>query len=150
MKKGKTSVPEKSDKDGPVPWTIRDFPTDVREIAIRKARESKMNISEWVSRAIREKIKNDRQTPKESATNIKKPVDIHSVGQIIDMLERAKNMNIEIPESMQKQTITLIRACIKDVKQKPLNVRQLPNEVRHEPNEIRHIANEVGHESNDV
>lgn len=48
----------------PKPWTIKNVPTDVRDAATRMAKKDGVQIGEWLSAAIREKIKADKQKGK--------------------------------------------------------------------------------------
>lgn len=126
---------EDKSSSGPGPWTIRDVPHDIRSIALRLAKKEKMTTAQWLERTIREKVKSDRQKGTALATRPKSIINLTSAGVTLDMLERLHRMGVEIPESMKKQALTLVRACMNDVKQGKDNVLPTQKEVIQEPTE---------------
>lgn len=126
---------EEDKSSGPGPWTIRDVPHDIRSIALRLAKKEKMTTAQWLERTIREKVKSDRQKGTALATTSKPIINLTSAGVTLDMMERLHRMGVEIPESMKKQAVTLVRACMNDVKQGKDNVLPVQKEVIQEPSE---------------
>lgn len=126
---------EDKSSSGPGPWTIRDVPHDIRSIALKLAKKEKMTTAQWLERTIREKVKSDRQKGTALATTTKPVINLTSANTVLDMLERLHRMGVEMPESMKKQALTLIRACMNDVKQGKDNVLPAQKEVIQEPSE---------------
>lgn len=126
---------EEDKSSGPGPWTIRDVPHDIRSIALRLAKKEKMTTAQWLERTIREKVKSDRQKGTALATKPFQHINLTSASVTLDMLERLHRMGVEIPESMKKQALTLIRACMNDVKHGKDNVLPAQKEVIQEPTE---------------
>lgn len=124
---------EEDKSSGPGPWTIRDVPHDIRSIALRLAKKEKMTTAQWLERTIREKVKSDRQKGTALATTSKPIINLTSANTVLDMMERLHRMGVEMPESMKKQALTLIRACMNDVKQGKDNVLPVQKEVIQEP-----------------
>ena len=124
---------EDKSSSGPGPWTIRDVPHDIRSIALRLAKKEKMTTAQWLERTIREKVKSDRQKGTALATAFKPVINLTSANTVLDMMERLHRMGVEMPESMKKQALTLIRACMNDVKQGKDNVLHTQKEVIQEP-----------------
>jgi hypothetical protein len=100
---------EQSDQgNGPKPWTIKNIGPEERNAAIKAAKDDKMEIGVWMSRAIRTAIKADRQAdrapvPIESARV--RPSDLApdpSGTGSLDELERLAALARQTAEAQQK------------------------------------------------
>ena len=69
------------------PWTVKNIPADVRDAAIRMAKKDGVQIGEWLTLAIREKIKGDRQKGRAivAGSTGGPTLDLSAVGQIVEM-----------------------------------------------------------------
>jgi hypothetical protein len=93
------------------PWSIRGVSPEVRASASTHAKKAGMTIGEWLELAIREKIKNDRNSAKSIVTMEagKPPIDMNSVNHFIDIITKMKNAGISIPERLSSQTDAMVR-----------------------------------------
>lgn len=101
-------------------WGIRGIPGDLRQAVINQAKRENIKVGEWLSQAIRYKIKADRSLSKElvssSVSSIPVSATLDNVQQVLDMVERMKCLGIEPSDKLQKQTDLLLRKFIRQIK----------------------------------
>ena len=100
-------------------WGIRGVPADARQAVISLAKKDGINVGEWITVAIREKIKNDRAQSKALVVVEVTPrnsVSLADASQALDMLERLRKMDIEPSDTLKRQATSLVRKCIVNVK----------------------------------
>lgn len=119
----KETVMEENEKS----WGIRGVPADARQAVINLAKKDGINVGEWITVAIREKIKNDRAQSRALSrcealdavtveTNPRNSVSLADASQALDMLERLRKMDIEPSDTLKRQATSLVRKCIVNVK----------------------------------
>lgn len=111
----KETVMEENEKS----WGIRGVPADARQAVINLAKKDGINVGEWITVAIREKIKNDRAQSRALVTvetNPRNSVSLADASQALDMLERLRKMDIEPSDTLKRQATSLVRKCIVNVK----------------------------------
>ncbi|MBS1051137.1 hypothetical protein [Gluconobacter japonicus] len=123
-------------------WGIRGIPGDLRQAVINQAKRENIKVGEWLSLAIRDKIKADRNSSKELVSSVVSSIPVSSsldnVKQVLDMIERLQNLGIEPSNKLQKQTDLLVRKFIRQmqpvqqktdfVKQNGISVEQSEDE----------------------
>lgn len=103
-------------------WGIRGIPGDLRQAVINHAKKEDIKVGEWLSQAIREKIKADRSHSKELVVPVApilppaSPLNLDSVNQVLDMVERLKGLGIEPSDKLQKQADLMVRRCLRQMK----------------------------------
>ncbi|RFD18596.1 hypothetical protein DY926_15765 [Komagataeibacter melaceti] len=98
-------------------WGIRGISADVRQAVITQSQKQGMKAGEWLTVAILEKIKQDRNAGKALVANNGKPaVSAEDASAVFALLERLQGMGIEPPERMKKQAIMMVRRCISSKK----------------------------------
>lgn len=98
-------------EDNTKTWGIRGISADVRQAVITQSQKQNMKAGEWLTVAILEKIKQDRNSGKALvATNGKPAVSAEDASAVLALLERLQGMGIEPPERM------LVRKCITSLK----------------------------------
>ncbi|NLG91367.1 MAG: hypothetical protein GX486_05840 [Acetobacter sp.] len=107
-----------STKASLTPWSIRGVSPDVRAGASSHAKKSGITIGEWLELAIREKIKNDRNSEKSIVTMEAKkpPIDMNSVKDFIDLIAKMQNVGIRIPERLSVQTGAMLNRLARDIR----------------------------------
>lgn len=106
---------EENDKS----WGIRGVPADARQAVISLAKKDGINVGEWITIAIREKIKADRNQSKALVLAESIPrnsVNLTDASQALEMLERLRKMDIEPSDTLKRQATSLVRKCIINVK----------------------------------
>lgn len=100
------------------PWSIRGVSPEVRASASTHAKKAGMTIGEWLELAIREKIKNDRNSAKSIVTMEagKPPIDMNSVNHFIDIITKMKNAGISIPERLSSQTDAMVSKLAREIR----------------------------------
>lgn len=100
------------------PWSIRGVSPDVRASASSHAKKAGMTIGEWLELAIREKIKNDRNSEKSivAMKTRKQSIDMHSVNHFIDLITKIKNAGISIPDRLSVQTSAMLNKLARDIR----------------------------------
>ena len=102
----------------PKPWTIKNVPADVRDAATRMAKKDGIQIGEWLSAAIREKIKADRQKGKAvvAGSTGGPALDLTAVGQVVEMTRALSEAGITpnkrtaaAAQALLNQAITAVR-----------------------------------------
>ncbi|AQS84623.1 hypothetical protein A0U92_07325 [Acetobacter aceti] len=86
-------------------WGVRGVPADVRQAVLTQCQKEGTKVGEWLTMAIREKIKRDRNQSKAVA-----------LSEGIKPLVRLQGMGIDAPDSMRKQATTLVRKCMTSVR----------------------------------
>jgi len=100
-------------------WGIRGVPSDLRQAVIGHARKENIKVGEWLSLAIREKIKADRNQSKAlvvAEAVSKNAVNLSDASSALDMLERLQGMGIEPSNTLKRQASSLVRKCIVNVR----------------------------------
>lgn len=104
-------------EDNTKTWGIRGISADVRQAVITQSQKQGMKAGEWLTVAILEKIRQDRNAGKALvATNGKPAVSAEDASAVLALLERLQGMGIEPPERMKKQATTLVRKCMTSAK----------------------------------
>ncbi|MGG6430752.1 hypothetical protein ACQ5TV_12370 [Acetobacter ghanensis] len=94
-------------------WGIRGISADVRQAVITQSQKQGIKAGEWLTLAILEKIKQDRNAGKALlATNGQPAVSAEDSSAVLALLERFQEMGIEFPDSMKKKAITFVRRCM--------------------------------------
>lgn len=102
-------------------WGIRGVPGDLRQAVINHAKKEDIKVGDWLSQAIREKIKADRSQSRDlvslaSTLPPASPLNLDSVNQILDMVERLKGLGIEPSDKLQRQADLMVRRCLRQMK----------------------------------
>lgn len=99
-------------------WGVRGVPADVRQAVITQCQKDGVKVGEWLTMAIREKIKRDRNQSKAVALSesMKPPVRLDDASAALGLMERLQGMGIDAPDSMRKQATTLVRKCMTSVR----------------------------------
>lgn len=103
-------------------WGIRGIPSDLRQAVINQAKRENIKVGEWLSQAIRYKIKADRSLSKELAIPVAPTLphtfssNLDNVNQALDILERLRSLGVEPSEKLQKQADLMVRRCIRQMK----------------------------------
>lgn len=103
-------------------WGIRGVPGDVRQAVINQAKRENIKVGEWLSLAIRDKIKADRSHSKELVVPVAPIVPTTSLltldglNQVLDVMERLRGLGIEPSDKLHKQADLLVRRCIRSMK----------------------------------
>ncbi|WP_419900668.1 hypothetical protein [Roseomonas sp. USHLN139] len=96
------------------PWTIKNIPADVRDMAIKRAKADGQEIGEWISRAIRQKIQADRRMPAvvpgaapaaAAATNVRlvtPAVTLDRIERVNEQVVRLAALGDAVPEPIRK------------------------------------------------
>ena len=124
---GTAETEGKKERSGPPPWTIKNIPEDVRYAASEAAKTAKMPIGEWLSRAIRDAIKNDRNAPRGLAVIPGAPEAVPRVDPEVDLasIERLTKLAAELavatgeapPKTVSRAAYSLIRERLAALKQ---------------------------------
>lgn len=102
----------KSDDSLPV-WSVRGVPADIRGAVASHAKKAGIPVGEWVTLAVREKIKADRNAKKDIA--IRGPVSMTEAGRVVEMLQGLAGAGIELPASLQKSAVAMMRKVTVEV-----------------------------------
>lgn len=94
-------------------WSIRGVPGDVRTATLNHAKKAGVSIGDYVTQAIREKIKNDRSGGK--AVAVRGPVSMSEASAVVDMLSRLSGAGVELPASLQKSAVAMVRKVTQEV-----------------------------------
>jgi len=99
---------DKTKTDDNLPaWSVRGVPTDIRGAVASHAKKAGLSTGEWVTLAVREKIKADRNAKKDIA--IRGPVSMSEAGQVVEMLKGLAGAGVELPVSLQKSAVSMMR-----------------------------------------
>ncbi|GBR54725.1 hypothetical protein AA106555_1793 [Neokomagataea thailandica NBRC 106555] len=108
---------KKSDQADNLPaWSIRDVPRDVRTATLTHAKKSGVSIGDYVTQAIREKIKADRAGGRAVAKKEAGPVSVADAGSLIDMISKLSGSGVEIPKGLQRSAVSVLNKLASDVK----------------------------------
>jgi len=94
-------------------WSIRGVPGDVRTATGTHAKKAGVSIGDYVTQAIREKIKNDRSGGK--AVAVRGPVSMSEASAVVDMLSRLSGSGVELPSSLQKSAVSMMSKVVREV-----------------------------------
>lgn len=118
MSKNTIKISEKIIQDSDIlpAWSIRGVPGDVRTATLTHAKKSGVSIGDYVTQAIREKIKNDRSGGKNIAKREAGPVSVADAGSLIDMISKLSGSGVEIPKGLQRSAVSVLNKLASDVK----------------------------------
>lgn len=101
----------------PAPWTIKGIPSDIRAAATRRANQEGVNIGEFVSLALRDRIQGIRRDKQLSGPAL----DMQGLEQLVGLIERLSKAGCTVPENVSKNAFALLNRGLSDVKKnKPL------------------------------
>lgn len=103
---------QKSDDSLPV-WSVRGVPADIRGAVASHAKKAGVPVGEWLTLAVREKIKSDRTAKKDIA--IRGPVSMTEAGRVVEMLQGLAGAGVELPASLQKSAVAMMRKVTLEV-----------------------------------
>jgi len=103
---------QKSDDSLPV-WSVRGVPADIRGAVTAQAKKSGCSVGEWLTLAVREKIKNDRNAKKDIA--LRGPVSMTEASKVVEMLQGLSGAGVELPTSLQKSAVSMMRKVTLEV-----------------------------------
>lgn len=103
---------QKSDDSLPV-WSVRGVPADIRGAVASHAKKAGVPVGEWLTLAVREKIKSDRNAKKDLA--VRGPVSMTEAGQVVEMLKGLAGAGVELPVSLQKSAVSMMRKVTQEV-----------------------------------
>lgn len=103
---------QKSDDSLPV-WSVRGVPADIRGAVASHAKKAGVPVGEWLTLAVREKIKADRNAKKDIA--IRGPVSMSEAGQVVEMLKGLAGAGVELPVSLQRSAVSMMRKVTLEV-----------------------------------
>ncbi|WP_141261435.1 hypothetical protein [Komagataeibacter diospyri] len=84
-------------------WGIRGISADVRQAVITQSQKQGMKAGEWLTLAILEKIRQDRNAGKALvASNGKPAVSAEDTSAVLALLERLQGMGIEPPDQNEE------------------------------------------------
>lgn len=102
----------KSDDSLPV-WSVRGVPADIRGAVTAQAKKAGSSVGEWLTLAVREKIKADRNAKKDLA--VRGPVSMTEAGQVVEMLKGLAGAGVELPVSLQRSAVSMMRKVTVEV-----------------------------------
>lgn len=102
----------KTDDSLPV-WSVRGVPADIRGAVASHAKKAGIPVGEWLTLAVREKIKADRNAKKDIA--IRGPVSMDEAGRVVEMLQGLAGAGVELPVSLQKSAVSMMRKVTLEV-----------------------------------
>lgn len=102
----------KTDDSLPV-WSVRGVPSDIRGAVASHAKKAGVPVGEWLTLAVREKIKADRNAKKDIA--IRGPVSMTEAGRVVEMLQGLAGAGVELPASLQKSAVSMMRKVTLEV-----------------------------------
>lgn len=97
-------------------WSVRGVPGDVRSATLTHAKKAGLSTGEWLTLAIREKIKADRQGGRDVAKREAGPVSVADAGSLIDMISKLSGSGVEIPKGLQRSAVSVLNKLASDVK----------------------------------
>lgn len=102
----------KTDDSLPV-WSVRGVPADIRGAVASHAKKAGVPVGEWLTLAVREKIKADRNAKKD--LTLRGPVSMSEAGQVVEMLKGLAGAGVELPASLQKSAVSMMRKVTVEV-----------------------------------
>ena len=102
----------KTDDSLPV-WSVRGVPADIRGAVTAHAKKAGSSVGEWLTLAVREKIKSDRNAKKDIA--VRGPVSMSEAGRVVEMLQGLAGAGVELPASLQKSAVSMMRKVTLEV-----------------------------------
>ena len=127
---------QKSDDSLPV-WSVRGVPADIRGAVTAHAKKAGSSVGEWLTLAVREKIKADRNAKKDIA--VRGPVSMSEAGRVVEMLQGLAGAGVELPVSLQRSAVSMMRKVTQEVSK---GVTLKPERVT--PSEDGHTETEDG------
>jgi hypothetical protein len=103
---------QKSDDSLPV-WSVRGVPADIRGAVASHAKKAGIPVGEWLTLAVREKIKADRNAKKD--LTLRGPVSMSEAGQVVEMLKGLAGAGVELPVSLQRSAVSMMRKVTLEV-----------------------------------
>lgn len=103
---------QKSDDSLPV-WSVRGVPADIRGAVASHAQKAGVPVGEWLTLAVREKIKADRNAKKD--LTLRGPVSMTEAGKVVEMLQGLAGAGVELPQSLQKSAVSMMRKVTVEV-----------------------------------
>lgn len=103
---------QKSDDSLPV-WSVRGVPADIRGAVASHAKKAGVPVGEWLTLAVREKIKADRNAKKD--LTLRGPVSMTEAGKVVEMLQGLAGAGVELPQSLQKSAVSMMRKVTVEV-----------------------------------
>ena len=94
-------------------WSIRGVPGDVRTATLNHAKKAGVSTGDYVTQAIREKIKNDRAGSK--AVALRGPVSMNEATKVVEMLQGLAGAGVELPSSLQKSAVSMMSKVVREV-----------------------------------
>mgnify|MGYP001268515278 FL=1 len=94
-------------------WSVRGVPADIRGVVLRMAKKEGVSIGEWLTIAVRDKVKADRQAGR--AVAIRGPVSLDEAGRAIDMLSGLAGAGVEIPKGLQRSAVAMMNKVGREV-----------------------------------
>jgi len=108
---------KKSEQADTLPaWSVRGVPGDVRSATLSHAKKAGLSTGEWLTLAIREKIKADRSGGRAVAKKEAGPVSVSDAGSLIDMISKLSGSGVEIPKGLQRSAVSVLNKLASDVK----------------------------------
>lgn len=102
----------KTDDSLPV-WSVRGVPADIRGAVASHAKKAGVPVGEWLTLAVREKIKADRNAKKD--LTLRGPVSMSEAGRVVEMLQGLAGAGVELPVSLQKSAVAMMRKVTVEV-----------------------------------
>lgn len=94
-------------------WSVRGVPADIRGAVASHAKKAGVPVGEWLTLAVREKIKADRNAKKDIA--VRGPVSMSEAGRVVEMLQGLAGAGVELPASLQKSAVSMMRKVTQEV-----------------------------------
>lgn len=94
-------------------WSVRGVPADIRGAVLAQAKKAGVSAGEWLTLAVREKIKADRAGGRAVAK--RGPVSMGEASAVVDMLSRLSGAGVELPASLQKSAVAMVRKVTQEV-----------------------------------
>ncbi|WP_148425061.1 hypothetical protein [Komagataeibacter europaeus] len=104
---------QKNQNDIAAAWSVRGVPADIRSAALRHAKKDGVSVGDWVTSAVREKIKADRNRGKDVV--IRGPVSMSDADRVISMLQGLATAGVEIPTSLQRSAVSMLTKVTREV-----------------------------------
>ncbi|PAL19971.1 hypothetical protein B9K05_13590 [Acetobacter syzygii] len=89
------------------------MPADIRGAVASHAKKAGVPVGEWLTLAVREKIKADRNAKKDIA--VRGPVSMTEAGKVVEMLQGLAGAGVELPASLQKSAVSMMRKVTQEV-----------------------------------
>lgn len=94
-------------------WSVRGVPADIRGAVLRHAKKEGISIGDWLTLAVREKIKADRSAGK--AVAVRGPVSLDEAGRAIEMLQGLAGAGVDIPSGLKRSAASMMSKVVKEI-----------------------------------